>query len=165
MPRLFFRRNRTGSRAGGQYGNYYEPYYADQAAWGNYATLSGGRAQFVGASKINAGTSDPYNMPHNDDWLADEEDEQRIIEWDVPVNVDAMNKEFMERSVQTWDRIEKDRWLYSFDTEDSIIPDFEKPLDRFKKKSDLEEQLFRDIGEPDDEEDDEEDINLVGTVF
>ena len=99
----------------------------------------------------NAGNADTYHAPHNDDWLNDEEDENRIIEWDVPVNIDAMNKEFMERSIETWDGIERDRWLYSFDTEDSIIPDFEKPLDRFKKRSDIEKQLFQDLGDDGDD--------------
>ena len=154
-----------GKGAGqGQYSYYYESYWADQAAWGNYASLAPGGKQFIQQAMNNAGNEDTYHAPHNDDWLDDEEDENRIIEWDVPVNIDAMNREFMERSVETWDGMEKDRWLYSFDTEDSIIPDFEKPLDRFKKKSDLEAQLFKDLGEGEEEED-EEDINLVGTAF
>ena len=114
----------------------------------------------------NAGNADTYHAPHNDDWLNDEEDENRIIEWDVPVNIDAMNKEFMERSIETWDGIERDRWLYSFDTEDSIIPDFEKPLDRFKKRSDIEKQLFQDLGDDgEDDNEDENDINLVGSII
>ena len=113
----------------------------------------------------NDGNTDTYHAPVNDDWLHDEEDESRIIEWDVPVNIDAMNKEFMDRSNETWDAIERDRWLYSFDTEDSIIPDFEKPLDRFKKKSDLEEKLFQDLGEGDGDEDEEDDIKLIGSIY
>jgi len=154
-----------GSKGTGQYSYYYESYWADQAAWGNYASLAPGGKQFIHQAMNNAGNTDTIHAPHNDDWLHDEEDEHRIIEWDVPVNIDAMNKEFMERSIETWDGIEKDRWLYSFDTEDSIIPDFEKPLDRFKKKSDLEEQLFKDLGDEGDDDNDDDDIKLVGSIF
>ena len=32
----------------------------------------------------------------------------------------------MERSVEAWAGVERDRWLYCFDTEDSILPDFAK---------------------------------------
>ena len=106
-----------------------------------------------------------YQAPHNDDWLEDEEDEHRIIEWDVPVNIDAMNKEFMERSVETWDGIEKDRWLYSFDTEDSIVPDFDKPKDKFFRKTDLEDQLFKDLGDEGEDEDQDDDVKLVGSIY
>ena len=45
----------------------------------------------------------------------------------------------------------------------SIIPDFDKPLDKWsKKKTDLENQLFRDLGE---EEEEEDDIKLVGSLL
>jgi len=154
-----------GSRGTGQYSYYYESYWADQAAWGNYASIASGGKQFIHQAMNNAGNTDTYHAPVNDDWLHDEEDESRIIEWDVPVNIDAMNKEFMDRSNETWDAIERDRWLYSFDTEDSIIPDFEKPLDRYKKKSDLEEKLFQDLGEGDGDEDEEDDIKLIGSIY
>jgi len=166
-----------GSRGGGgQYSYYYESYWADKAAWGNFASLAGsqkglgvkGNAQmgqkshFLATARNNAGTSNPYYEPYNDDWLNDEEDEDRIIEWDVPVNVDAMNKEFMERSIETWEGIERDRWLYSFDTEDSIIPDFDKPVgNRVKRKEyERERDLFTDLGD----EVDDDDVKLIGSV-
>ena len=170
-----------GSRGGGgQYSYYYESYWADQAAWGNYASLPGGGhrgagpghghaegqgKQFLATARNNAGNADSYHEPHNDDWLDDEEDEDRIIEWDTPVNVDAMNKEFMDRSVEAWEGIERDRWLYSFDTEDSIIPDFDKPLGYKQKKKDYEDELFKDLGDVGGGEMGEEfdDIKLVGS--
>jgi len=171
-----------GSRGGGgQYSYYYESYWADQAAWGNYASLPGGGGhrgagaghahgegqgkQFLATARNNAGNSDSYHEPHNDDWLEDEEDEDRIIEWDIPVNVDAMNKEFMDRSVEAWEGIERDRWLYCFDTEDSIIPDFDKPFGYKQKKKDYEDELFKDLGDVGGGEmgDEFDDIKLVGS--
>merc|ERR1711971_850587 len=73
-------------------------------------------------------------------------DDERPVPWDVPVNVELMNRQFMERSVEAWAGVERDRWLYCFDTEDSILPDFEKPAPGMKRRVD-EEQLFRDLGE------------------
>ena len=32
-----------------------------------------------------------------------------FIEYDVPVNVDAMNAEFIKRSEEVWDAVEQDR--------------------------------------------------------
>eukprot|EP00092_Neocalanus_flemingeri_P088190 GFUD01111405.1.p1 GENE.GFUD01111405.1~~GFUD01111405.1.p1 ORF type:complete len:360 (-),score=117.09 GFUD01111405.1:22-1101(-) len=165
-----------GSRGGaGQYSYYYESYWADRAAWGNYASLAGGHGgggpghsegkHFIATARNNAGNADTYHEPHNDDWLEEEEDEERIIEWDTPVNVDAMNKEFMDRSVEAWEGIERDRWLYSFDTEDSIIPNFDKPFGYKQKRKDYEDELFNDLGNVDGEvNEDFDDIKLVGSV-
>merc|ERR1739842_91965 len=61
----------VGSKGGAQYSYYYESYWADQAAWGNYASLPGvkraGHAhfdghgkQFIANARNNAGNSDPY---------------------------------------------------------------------------------------------------------
>ena len=47
--------------------------------------------------------------------------------------------------MEAWAGVERDRWLYCFDTEDSILPDFEKPAPGMKRKVD-EEQMFRDLG-------------------
>jgi len=156
-----------GSRGGtGQYSYYYESYWADQAAWGNFASLPGAASgAFIATARNNAGNADTFNQPYNDDWLEEEEDDERIIEWDIPVNVDAMNKEFMDRSVEAWDGIERDRWLYSFDTEDSIIPDFDKPLGHKQKRKDYEDDLFKGLGGGDGDVDEEiDDIKLVGSV-
>lgn len=61
-----------------------------------------------------------------------------------------MNKEFMERSLDAWDGIDKDRWIYSFDTEDSIIPDFDKKTGSKPKRS-KEDDLFAMLGEREDD--------------
>ena len=42
--------------------------------------------------------------------------------------------------------MERDRWLYCFDTEDSILPDFDRPVPGGRRRVD-EAQLFRDLGE------------------
>lgn len=139
---------------GGQYSYFYESYWADKAAWTNYATYQGGvgggtvavKNQFIHTARMNADNADNFHAPYNDDWLHDDEDEKRLIEWDVPVNVDAMNREFMERSLEAWDAIDKDRWIYSFDTEDSIIPDFDKQSEMKQRKT-REEELFAMLGE------------------
>jgi len=146
---------------GGQYSYFYESYWADKAAWSNYASyqgrLGGSKAiqyqnaaqpnnQFIHTARINADNADNFHAPYNDDWLHDEEDDKRIIEWNVPVNVDSMNKEFMERSVEAWDNVDRDRWLYNFDTEDSIIPDFDKPVGA-KARRTREDDLFALLGD------------------
>jgi len=175
----------VGTRGSGgqnkQYSYYYESYWADQAAWGNYASLGGrvpgpgggGHGQatahnkhFIQNARRNAENVNSYNSPTDyDDWLQDSEDEDRLIEWDTQVDVDAMNKEFMERSLEVWDGVERDRWLYNFDTEDSIVPDFDKPVSGGVKRSReemLEEDIFKDLGEDAEEGEDDAYINLVG---
>lgn len=67
--------------------------------------------------------------------------------------MDALNREFMERSLEAWDSVDKDRWLYSFDTEDSMIPDFEKPVGGKAKKT-REEDLFAMLGEDNEDMED-----------
>uniref|UniRef100_A0A0K2UPK5 tRNA selenocysteine-associated protein 1 n=1 Tax=Lepeophtheirus salmonis TaxID=72036 RepID=A0A0K2UPK5_LEPSM len=59
----------------------------------------------------------------------DEEEENNIIEYNIPVNVDGLNVEFISRSEEVWDSVEKDRWLYSLDNEDGFVPNF-KPMDK-----------------------------------
>jgi hypothetical protein len=79
----------------------------------------------------------------------------------VPVNVDAMNRELMERSLEAWDAMDRDRWIYNFDTEDSIVPDFEKRVGQ-KTKAVEEEDLFRMLGD-NREEEDTADMLMVGS--
>merc|ERR1712088_670502 len=52
--------------------------------------------------------------------------ENRLIEYDIPVNVDAMNAEFIARSQEVWDAVEKDRWIYNLENDDGIAPNFNK---------------------------------------
>ena len=146
IPKTRIEEQMLGNRSGkGQYSNYYEQYWADQAAWGNYARLRGKR----GAEEKEEKKSAREESRLWEEWLesdSEEEDDERPVPWDVPVNVELMNRQFMERSVEAWAGVERDRWLYCFDTEDSILPDFEKPALGMKRKVD-EDQLFRDLGE------------------
>ncbi len=44
----------------------------------------------------------------------------------MPVNIDAMNNEFMARSQEVWDKVERDRWIYDLDQEEGFVPNFNK---------------------------------------
>ena len=48
----------------------------------------------------------------------------------TPINVDAMNTEFISRSTEVWDQMEADRWIYNLENEHGILPDIKR-----KKKS------------------------------
>ena len=50
-----------------------------------------------------------------------------LLEHNGPVNVDAMNTEYISRSQEVWDSIEADRWLYNLDNDEGILPDFNQP--------------------------------------
>ena len=146
IPKTKMEEQMLGNRGGqGQYSYYYEQYWADQAAWGNYAQLRGKK----GVEEKEKKKSAREESRLWEEWLdtdSEEEDDERPVPWDVPVNVELMNRQFMERSVEAWAGVERDRWLYCFDTEDSILPDFEKPAPGMKRKVN-EEQLFKDLGE------------------
>jgi len=61
--------------------------------------------------------------------LSDEEaegDEEKLVEHDRAVNVDQMNNEFIARSQEVWDKVEKDRWIYDLDQEEGFVPNFNK---------------------------------------
>ena len=47
-------------------------------------------------------------------------------EHDAPVNVDAMNAEFIERSQEVWDAVERDRWIYNLENDEGMAPNFKK---------------------------------------
>ena len=147
IPKTKMEEQMLGNRGGqGQYSYYYEQYWADQAAWGNYAQLRGKKGVEEKEEKKKSAREESRLW---EEWLdtdSEEEDDERPVPWDVPVNVELMNRQFMERSVEAWAGVERDRWLYCFDTEDSILPDFEKPAPGMKRKVN-EEQFFKDLGE------------------
>ena len=45
---------------------------------------------------------------------------------ELPVNVDAMNAEFIARSEEVWESIEKDRWIYNLENDEGFVPNFKK---------------------------------------
>ena len=49
-----------------------------------------------------------------------------LPEYDTPVNVDAMNAAFINRSHEVWDAMEKERWIYNLDNDDGFVPNFGK---------------------------------------
>lgn len=65
--------------------------------------------------------------------IAKDLSENRLIEYDTPVNVDAMNAEFIARSQEVWDAVEKDRWIYNLENDDGIAPNFNKNRRRRNK--------------------------------
>merc|ERR1712233_98127 len=122
IPKTRMEEQMLGNRSGGngQYGYYYEQYWADQAAWGNYAKLRGKKGVEEKEEKKASAREESRLW---EEWLdsdSEEEDDERPVPWDVPVNVELMNRQFMERSVEAWAGM--------------------------KRKVD-EEQLFRDLGE------------------
>ena len=61
--------------------------------------------------------------------LSEEEaegDEEKLVEHDRAVNVDQMNNEFISRSQEVWDKVEKERWIYDLDQEEGFVPNFNK---------------------------------------
>ncbi|KAK2704550.1 tRNA selenocysteine 1-associated protein 1-like [Artemia franciscana] len=39
-----------------------------------------------------------------------EEDDYQVVEWDVPVDVEKLNREFMDRNQELWEALEDSRW-------------------------------------------------------
>ena len=98
-----------------QYSYMYENYQTDRGAWGNYGVFQG-PSQKLGAA------ANPLDLMVSDD----EEDDSRLVEHDAPINVDAMNAEFIQRSQDVWDNVERDRWIYNLENDEGIVPNFRK---------------------------------------
>ena len=83
----------------------------------------------------------------------------RLIEHDMPVNVDAMNAEFIERSQEVWDAVEKDRWIYNLENDEGMAPNFrQKDLTSKKTAVDViheeaEEQMQEQMAAGQDQDD------------
>jgi len=77
-------------------------------------------------------------MMSDDDSEDDDEEKEmagnRLIEHDIPVNVDALNAEFVERSQAVWDAVEKDRWIYNLENDEGMAPNFRKQAMTSKQK-------------------------------
>jgi len=121
-----------------QYSHMYENYQADRGAWGNYGAFQFGAA--AGRPTLVSGASKASNVAM--DWdlmmMSDEDDDDdddtnyRIIDHDAPVNVDAMNAEFIERSQEVWDAVERDRWIYNLENDEGMAPNFRKKSSKKK---------------------------------
>ena len=49
-----------------------------------------------------------------------------------------MNAEFIARSQEAWDAIEKDRWIYNLENDDGIAPNFNKKR-KCRKRTNLDD--------------------------
>lgn len=90
---------------GGDYSQYYEQYWNNYAAWQNYGSYY-----------------DPYSAGYGDysDGMGDTGEESKDaskedfepVEWNTVIDVDKINKNYIERSEELWQAIEKVRWSF-----------------------------------------------------
>jgi len=84
-------------------------------------------------SVYNAAAAAAHRLPAMtvdalEDAFAEEEkegDEDRLVDPSAKVNVDAMNEEYMGRSKEVWDELERSRWLHELDKEEGFVPKFD----------------------------------------
>ena len=114
------------------YSDMYESYWSDPGALANYGEFqSSGRAILVSSNAAaNSTDFDFFDNGDSEDEDRDAKDEERLIDHSAPINVDAMNTEFISRSTEVWDQMEADRWIYNLENEHGILPDIKR-----KKKS------------------------------
>jgi len=131
-----------------QYSHMYEDYQYDRGAWGNYAAVKpqqsgggGAKAPILVSTSAQAATGLDWDllMMSDDDEDEDELAGNRLIEHDTPVNVDAMNAEFIERSQEVWDAVEKDRWIYNLENDEGMAPNFRQKSSKKKIASVLQD--------------------------
>lgn len=107
------------------YSDMYESYWTDHQAMSNYGAFqdSNNRAPILVSS---AATTTANDWDIFDEDADDEKDEERLIDHSTPINVDAMNTEYINKSNEVWDAMESDRWIYNLDNDVGILPDFKK---------------------------------------
>lgn len=119
-----------------QYSHMYESYWSDKSAWGNYGTYQGAYATHQPVL-VSSSAGDPLAdwdmLELSDEDEAEAEDnpaafmasaENRLVDYETPVNVDAMNSEYIKRSHEVWDSMEKDRWIYNLENDEGFVPNF-----------------------------------------
>jgi len=125
-----------------QFSHMYENYQSDRGAWGNYGAFQssgGGKPALVsGSSKLASTSMDWDLLMMSDEEDKEDDDDYRVIDHDAPVNVDAMNAEFIERSQEVWDAVERDRWIYNLDNDEGMAPNFRKKTAKKKLAKVLE---------------------------
>ena len=88
---------------------------------------SSGRAILVSSNAAGNSTEfDFFDNADSDDEDQDAKDEERLIDHSAPLNIDAMNTEFTNRSTEVWDQMEADRWIYNLENEHGILPDIKR---------------------------------------
>ncbi|KAG7164161.1 putative tRNA selenocysteine 1-associated protein 1-like [Homarus americanus] len=90
---------------GGDYSQYYEQYWNNYAAWQNYGTYYDPYASSYGDyhSGIEGGSGDSKDSSKED---------FEPVEWNNPIDVNKTNKEYIDRSEELWQAIEKSRWSF-----------------------------------------------------
>ncbi|XP_063609517.1 tRNA selenocysteine 1-associated protein 1-like [Penaeus indicus] len=90
---------------GGDYSQYYEQYWNNYAAWQNYGTYYDPYSSSYGDynTGLEGGTGDAKDTSKED---------FEPVEWNVPIDVDKANSEYIERSEELWQAIEKARWTF-----------------------------------------------------
>ncbi|KAK4321589.1 hypothetical protein Pmani_007614 [Petrolisthes manimaculis] len=104
-------KNLSKNHMGGDYSQYYEQYWNNYAAWQNYGTYY-----------------DPYSSSYGDyssgmegsngDSKDSSKEDFEPVEWNIPIDVNKMNKEYIERSEELWQAIDKARWSFWEDAKD-----------------------------------------------
>lgn len=142
-----------------QYSHMYENYQNDRGAWGNYASVqsgAGSKAPILVSGAAQAATGLDWDLLMMSDEDEDELAGNRLIEHDTPVNVDAMNAEFIERSQEVWDAVEKDRWIYNLENDEGMAPNFRKRSSKKKIASVLQDPDPEDPSQVDPQDQEEE---------
>ncbi|MCL4125371.1 UNVERIFIED_CONTAM: hypothetical protein GTU68_010033 [Idotea baltica] len=93
------------SQMGGDYSQYYDQYW-NYAAWQNYGT--GGYYDYT------TGYGD-YSMMMDEGMDENKEESKEDfepVEWNTPLDVDKANKDYIDRSEELWNTMEKARWSF-----------------------------------------------------
>ncbi|XP_068221665.1 tRNA selenocysteine 1-associated protein 1-like isoform X2 [Palaemon carinicauda] len=90
---------------GGDYSQYYEQYWNNYAAWQNYNAYYDPYSSSYGdySTGIEGGSGDSKDASKED---------FEPVEWNVPIDIDKANKEYIDRSEELWQAIEKARWNF-----------------------------------------------------
>lgn len=104
--------NQWSGQEGGeysQYQQYFDPYWQNYSQWQNYGAFYDGSGYYGwNQPDYTSGANDTNNkQPHVDD----EYEDYRLIEYDIPLDVDKMNQDLIERSLEFWDALDNSRWL------------------------------------------------------
>jgi len=103
--------NQWSGQEGGdysQYQQYFDPYWQNYSQWQNYGAFYDGSGYYGwNQQDYNSGASDnKSSQPHEDEY-----EDYRLIEYDIPLDVDKMNQDLIERSLEFWDALDNSRWL------------------------------------------------------
>ncbi len=108
------------------FGHYYEHYWSDRGAWGNYGSYKQQQNSQNSVLLTAASTKADHDLDLDEEERSG--DDERLVDPHRPINVDAMNTEFVTRSEEAWDAAERDRWIYALDSDvdGAFVPNFKK---------------------------------------